>query len=192
MSEVVDKAPPAEAAGHRRKAAWSWWSRLTDERYGNRGALARLRRAHAPIEAWSEPETMQLYRALGFEARQRTWRAESVAILAIVLGDVRENRPGSLGQALGEGERPLLHDLRLRRLTSARDGAELLRGFREALSLLGGKAPVGDLATCILGWLDADARDRTRTRFLFDYYGASNAAPSTRNSNETDNAEQLS
>lgn len=192
MSEVVDRAQPADAAGQRRRAAWLWWSRLTDERYGDRGALARLRRCYAPIEAWAEPETMQLYRALGFEARHRTWRAEAVGVLAIVLAGVGENRPGALGQALGEGERPVLHDLRLRRLTSARDGVELLRGFREAVSLLGGKAPVGDLATCILGWLDADARDRTRTRFLFDYYGAGYAAPSPSHSSETDHTEQMS
>lgn len=191
MSRIAtDKPLPSERTA-RRQAAWSWWTRLTDERMGDRGALARLRRAHAPVEAWTEPETMRLYAALGFDARHRSTQGEAVAILAIVLAGVRENRAESLGKALG-GDPPVLHPLRMRRLTAARDGAEVLRGFREAVSLLGGAASVGDLATCILGWLDPDARDATRTQFLFDHYGAGSFAPPSSDSNETNDTELTS
>jgi len=172
--------PPPHAG-----AALAWWVRLTDEKTGDRGVMARLRRANGFAEAWSEAETMSLYRTLGLDARHRSRWVEAVGLLAIVLAHVRENGGGSLGGALG-GDPPVLNPLRLRRLTAARDGAELLRGFREVVALLGGRAPVVDLARCVLFWLDEDARDATRTRFLFDYHGAGFAAPQADPTNPDD------
>lgn len=155
-------------------AAAAWWREF--DSHGDRGAMARLRRASFPTQAWGVSETMVLYRRLGFRQQYRESRLEPVAILAIVLAGVKEDARGSLGMALG-GESPVLHPLRVRRLAVARDGAETLRGFREAVALLKGKAPVADLARNVLGWLDPLTRDRTRTRFLFDYHGAGFAAP---------------
>jgi CRISPR system Cascade subunit CasB len=72
-----------------------------------------------------------------------------------------------------------MSDVRMRRLCAAHDGAEAMRGFREAVLLLGGVAPIPDLAESILDWLDDDRGDKRRTRWLFDYHGAGIAAPST-------------
>jgi CRISPR system Cascade subunit CasB len=176
MSDTNDKEDKPPLAG---KAA-GWWRDVNDDATGDRGALARLRRANFPLEAWAEPQTMRLYRMLGFRSGHRDDWVEPVAILAIVLAGVREDKGRSLGKALGEGEPPAMHPLRLRRLTAARDAKETLRGFREAVALLKDAAPVADLARCVLGWLDPDPdmRDRARTRFLFAYHGAGFAAPS--------------
>jgi CRISPR system Cascade subunit CasB len=166
-----------------------WWWRMqkakpdgTSNPEANPGALARLRRCSSPVEALAEPMTIELCRRLNIQAHQHT-RVEAVAVLAIVLAQVRTDagQRVKLGTLLGpqggdDGNAPL-HELRLRRLLAARDGAELLRGFREAVALLGGTVPVIDTASLILGWLDPHRGDRTRTRFLFDYHGASDAAP---------------
>jgi CRISPR system Cascade subunit CasB len=164
-----------------------WWAALqrthpdgTPNPTADPGALARLRRSATPGEALAERATIALCRELGCRADDNI--VESVAVLAIVLAHVREDRRGQkLGQCLGpnseNGDTPLLSELRLRRLLAARDGAELLRGFREVVALLGDRAPVLDLATLMLGWLDDERGERLRTRFLFDYHGASDAAP---------------
>ncbi|MGE3246936.1 MAG: type I-E CRISPR-associated protein Cse2/CasB [Beijerinckiaceae bacterium] len=163
------------------RGAIGWWRRITDDTIGDPGALARLRRATRPVEAWAEPETARLYRALGFKSEQREYYAEAAAILAMTLAHVRENKGRRLGVALGAGDPPVMHPLRLRRLASARNTAEILRGFREAIALLKGEAPVGDLTECVLDWTDRNRSEGRRSRFLFDYHGAQppdEAAPS--------------
>jgi CRISPR type I-E-associated protein CasB/Cse2 len=169
----------------------------------NPGALARLRRCATPIEALTETETIRLCRLLGCSYPDHL-QVESIAVLAVLLAHVRDDaRPLTLGAMLGlprehdkqrkEGKKaplseddkqrkddekaPVMSDLRLRQLMAARDAKELLRSFREALSLLGGQAPVADLARTILGWFHPTSGERTRTRFLFDYHGALDAAP---------------
>lgn len=170
------EAKPITPERRAHKAA-AWRRRLFDDDVGDRGALARLRRASTVGEAWSEPETARLYDALGFTREERDKRMEIVGLLAILLAHIREDAgKDGLGAALG-GPSQVMSDLRVRRLTSARDAGEALRGFREAIALLKNTAPVVSLAECALGWLDPDRREATRTRFLFDYHGAGAAAP---------------
>ena len=170
------------------KAA-DWWrglQRTTPEGKSNptadSGALARLRRCATPMEALAESATIRLCRLLGCKADDDR-RIESVALLAIALAHVREDapKPATLGGLLGAnregGDMPVMSDLRLRQMMAARDGQELVRAFREALTLLNGKAPVEDLAHVVLDWRHPTRADRTRTRFLFAYHGALEAAP---------------
>jgi CRISPR system Cascade subunit CasB len=172
--------------------ALDWWRRLQRAEPGgppnpkaDPAALARLRRCAAPAEALAEPATIRLCREIGCRSHNDR-RVESIAVLAIVLAHVREDsgkqkRGLTLGACLGAvregGDMPLLSELRLRRLMAARDAVEVLRGFREAVALLGDAAPVLDVAKLLLGWLDVERGERIRTRFLFDYHGASDAAP---------------
>lgn len=185
-SETLAKPPYLTSAAR-------WWARLNgkpDKREANPGALARLRRETSALAAWGEPDTARLYGELGFKRDdyERVARMEAVGALAILLAGVGENGPGvSLGTALGaggDGAVPLMNSLRVRRLVAARDVNETLRGFREAIALLRGSAPVVDLARCVLGWLDPATSDRARSRFLFDYHGGSIAAP--KSSDESD------
>jgi CRISPR system Cascade subunit CasB len=88
----------------------------------------------------------------------------------------------------GGGDQPLLSEVRMRRLCEARDGATALRGFREAVLLLGRTAPILDLARSVIDWLDPERGDRRRTRWLFDYYSAGFAAPPMDKERTTENA----
>jgi CRISPR type I-E-associated protein CasB/Cse2 len=173
--EVPDAAgtPSVEA---RAAAWWTGIQRLLPNDGGSNpaadpGALARLRRAATPLEALMEPQTLRLCRALDVN-RNDARTLDRVAVLAIVLAHVRESTEGRLGALLGAGDPPRMHPLRLQRLISARDTEETLRGFREAVSLLDGRAPVPDLVRNVLGWLDGRAPERVKARFLFDYHGS--------------------
>jgi CRISPR system Cascade subunit CasB len=179
MPEANERGPA------RGREALIWWrsmQRLTPNPNADTGALARLRRAGSPIEAAQEAQTNGLYRRL-FGGRWNVRDAEATTALAATLAHVREHRDGRertaalLGTPKGENQ-PLMSDLRMRRLCAARDGAEAMSGFREAVLLLGGRAPIPDLAESVLDWLDDDRGDRRRTRWLFDYHGAGIAAPS--------------
>lgn len=187
MSTAESPKPPLMKASRVETAA-NWWRSLQRrDKQGNRqstsdpGTLARLRRAVAPLDAMQERHVQLLYRWLGFKPYQGehfSWQnVERVATLAMVLAHIRADADGYLGQKLGGGEQPVMSDLRVRRLCAARDAAETVRGFREAVGLLGGTAPVKDTAALVLDWLDDDRRDRIRARFLFDYHGASSAWP---------------
>jgi CRISPR system Cascade subunit CasB len=68
---------------------------------------------------------------------------------------------------------------RFRKLMAARTNDEILTGFRRVVTILGGTANVRDLALRVLSWTDDEAGDRARTRFAFDYHGASDYAPRT-------------
>jgi CRISPR system Cascade subunit CasB len=190
--ERMDKSEAKPITPERRphKAA-AWRKRLFDDDAGDRGALARLRRASTVSEAWSEPVTARLYDALGFTREERDKRMEVVGLLAILLAHIREDAGGhGLGAALG-GPTPAMSALRVRRLASARDAGEALRGFREAIALLKNTAPVVGLAESVLGWLDPDRREATRTRFLFDYHGAGAAAPKSLDDASAESQETL-
>lgn len=172
------------------REALIWWrsmQRVNQDGSANpkadTGALARLRHAATPIEAAEEEQTSRLYRRL-FGSQWIARNAETVAVLAATLAHVRDHRDGRermgalLGAPKGSDQPALMSDLRMRRLCAAREGAEAMRGFREAVLLLGGTAPIPDLAESILDWLDDDRGDKRRTRWLFDYHGAGIAAPS--------------
>lgn len=176
MSEKSKGVRPGELAA-------SWWRSLNgfgEAAVPDPGALARLRREISPAHAWGEPAVAALYRRLGFGLDDRDRRMEPVALLAMTLAHVREEIDGPFGKALGaneDGKPARMHPLRVRRLTAARDSAETLRGFREAVALLGAKAPLADLAECVLDWNDPKRGDAARSRFLFAYHGAAFAAP---------------
>ncbi len=165
------------------KKCQDWWRSLqrhqadgTANPTADPGALARLRRAASPLDAAKEPQTIELYRRLHcarFDAR----KLEATAVVAAVLAGIRADAPGPTAELLGKGEQPVMSPLRMRRLTSARNVEETLRGFREVVSLLGGTAPVADVALSILDWLDDDRADRRKTRWLYHYHSAGIADP---------------
>ncbi|MFN4207946.1 MAG: type I-E CRISPR-associated protein Cse2/CasB [Agrobacterium albertimagni] len=160
-----------------------WWQSLQRRRQdgtpnpaSDPGALARLRRAASPLEAAQEPQTIVLYRRLHGPHFNEA-RLEATAVVAAVLGNIRSNVESSTAELLGRGDQPVMSPLRMRRLTSARNAQETLRGFREAVALLGGNAPVADVASSIFDWLDDDRADARKTRWLYHYYSAGIADP---------------
>lgn len=176
------------------KAAWDdvagaargWWRNLQPDpggHQGDRGALARLRRATSLAEVLAEEASFDLWRRLPTDRRQPK-RLPRMAVVAHVLAYVREDR------SQGENGRPLraieavgrcsaedahsaiLKPLRFRRLLAAREDDELMRDMRRLVALADGRINVGDLGASLFFWNDA-----TRTRWAFNYYAAGAAAP---------------
>lgn len=175
MSEA--RPPHARALG--------WWSGLQPEAPGggDRAALARLRRCATVAEAMSEPASIALFRALGFGLPERF---PDAALVAAVLAHVREHAPGpSFARAIGPQQADddaLVSGLRFRRLMQAETHDEQLIAFRRAVALAGDVANVTDLARGLLAFndlKDSERREQTRTRWVFDYWNATDRTTET-------------
>ena len=152
--------------------AYDWWKGLRDGTGGHRAALARMRRAHAPLDIVQEPAALRLI------ARLRPFERDDdrVAILAGVLALVREDEKTRVARALGrrsldDEQSARLSEGRFRRLMQT-DGEELLSQMRRLVKMAGGNVNVRDLADGILYW-----GDRVRKDWTFEYYGVGFAAP---------------
>jgi CRISPR type I-E-associated protein CasB/Cse2 len=179
-----EKAQPSRGSIARR-----WWEDLQDTREGSpnpkrdRAALARLRRAAAPLQALEEPAVFDLYRRLGFgkERSHLERHLPRVTVVAAVLAHIRQDAGrGETGfrrrfaEMLGQGDPPVMSALRFKRLLSADADQEMLVQFRRAVALAGHRnVDVGDVAAGLLGWDD----QKVRVRWAFDYHGAGIAAP---------------
>lgn len=151
-----------------------WWRALQPDpanaKPGDRGALARLRRADL-VAAMSQPETIQLFRALGQTQPRQLPR---IGLVAGILAHVRADATGrgSVARLLGpedpmKPETALMSPLRFRRLIEAGTEEEALMLFRRMVALLGHAAPVADLAASLLDW-----NEERRLRWTYDYWGA--------------------
>lgn len=156
-----------------------WWRRLQpDMPTGDRGALARLRRCATVSEAMTNETAFALFRAVEAEGASDL---PKVALLAVVLAHVREDRPGaSVARLLGP-ERPdapetaLMSPLRFSRLLAADTPDERLTAFRRMVVLAGGALPVADLCFSLLGW--SEWRRRQWTYAYWDAGRPSGDAP---------------
>ena len=137
------------------QTALKWWKQLSEQP----GERAHLRRAATPLDVIQEPLALELVKRLPGEPVDR------VAILAAVLAAVRadDERPLA-GSAAANG----LSNARFRRLlrTAAIDHETFMRRFRRLVRFMKGTASVTDLAFSILRW-----GDKTRRRWIFEYYG---------------------
>lgn len=146
-------------------AALGWWSRALNDRGGGRMARAQLRRCSSPPEALAHPATHDLHAALDGRLRHR---ADTLALIAISLANLRETAPQSAAQRMGAS----LSALRFQRLIRCTDAADLIRPLRRALHQIDGRANVARLAEDLFWW-----SDRTRNSWCFDYYGEGFADP---------------
>jgi CRISPR system Cascade subunit CasB len=150
------------------RIAAAWWRRLQPDpdrkNPGDRAALARLRRVTTPTEAAMEPACVALARDL--QARPNEF--ETVALTAAVLAHLRENTgPGSLARHIGvqpDGTSPISW-LRVRRLVQAHTLEDRLTAFRRLVNQMSNKAPLYDLADCLLDW-----SEMRRRQFVFDFH----------------------
>ena len=159
--------------------ALAWWQDLqpktepkTDEdapkkHRGNPAALARLRRATTPQEALMVEAAHILAGML--KRDEQDWMA--LGTLAATLAHVRADEPDRKTAAIfghqDATDTPrLVSELRFRRLLQAERGGEQMAALRRALAITGGRANIADLADSLLWWTE-----RTRVRWLFEYYG---------------------
>ena len=149
--------------------ALSWWRDLQpDSPRANAAALAQLRRATTPAEALMVQAAHDLAKRLG--RGRADWPA--LGTLAAALAHIRTHdgsRPAAaiFGELTGGDDSRRVSALRFRRLLQADDWTERLTALRRALALTGGRSNVADLARSLLRWTD-----HTRTRWMFDYFGA--------------------
>lgn len=190
---MTDPKPdrPSRRGGGWEEAIRSWWGTLQPSedgrRKGDRAALARLRRGTAPLDVLGEPAVFDLYRRLGFEAREAAWRLPWVTVTAMVLAHVRDDEPHrSPARAVGRTDwsdsaldTARIKPLRFQGLLGARDPEDVARQMRRLVALADRRINVGALGAAILDWNSPERGDRIRTRWAFDYYAAEDAAPIT-------------
>lgn len=169
----IDPQPIAEDKGF---TVSRWWKQHVEprERSGARALAARLNRANA-IEALSEPAVHELLRDLGWDGRT-PWQVRALLRLVRVLPMVREHTQATLAQRLGAGDTPPMSALRFQRLLRA-DDEELVTALRRALPMVDRRCNVEALGRDLIDWSAPD--DHVRTRWCFDYFGATAPAAVT-------------
>jgi CRISPR system Cascade subunit CasB len=177
--------------------ARDWWARYCHPRDGDPGVRARLRRCHSATDALSIRPAIILARQCGAPSRlvpANEWKLVRGLNLARVLAHVtNDDRARFPMQAAGwksfpsdrkaeaAAERPLLSELRFRRLIDADSGEEQVTAFVRLVHLLDGTVNIEELARAFLFW-----NDYTKKRWTFDYYAAGIAAPQALPTNDED------
>lgn len=176
-------------------AARKWWRSLSDKKFGDRAAMARLRRCESVIDALSIPHALALARALD-RCHLDTKGFHGALELATLLAHVKEDDPQHLHLMRAAGwkafpgekketetgtDRPVLSELRFRRLLQTAP-EEKLAAFKRLVRILGGKADVADLTDSYLFW-----GDQVRERWAVEYFAAGIA----QTSNRTDTGETV-
>lgn len=139
-----------------------WWAALEDRR----GDRAELRRCRTPEAVAFHPS----YHRLLNDLRRAGLKipAEVVAVIAGVLSQVEtDDRSGTFaaGMAAPQNGKARVSGLRFRRLLAIDDLSEFYTALIRMIHLLGGTAPIRDLAESIRWW-----NDRTKKRWALDYY----------------------
>lgn len=171
--------PNGAGAGDPRRSvafvARRWWQRLQPIEHvqpGDPGALARLRRAAAPIAAVQEKAAIDLLLALGGGERDLERAALTASVLACVRTD-DDDQAVPVQVATRRDGGPLLTPLRHKRLLEARTPLDCLQQFRRLVHLADARLNVGDLAWFVYGWTDPEHSKRRRTQWAYAFHGSS-------------------
>ena len=159
-----------------------WWDTCIAAETGSaRRARAELRRAAGVTDALGISATHELNRRLvraGHDLRQRRDGPDRLALIAVALAQVAQDRRETAAQRLGAGEPKTLSGLRFNALIRAKEPRRLMRPLVRALQVAKGAANVRRLAADLYWW-----NDKTRTDWCFDYHGASDARPTPEEAN---------
>ena len=159
-----------------------WWDTcIAAETGAARRARAELRRAASMADALGISATHELNRRLvraGHDLRQRRDGPDRLALIAVALAQVAQDRRETAAQRLGAGEPKTLSGLRFNALIRAKEPRRLMRPLVRALQVAKGAANVRRLAADLYWW-----NDKTRTDWCFDYHGASDARPTPEEAN---------
>ena len=142
---------------------------------------AKLRRADGPVAVLGVRAVHDLnsrLAAVGHDMR-RGEAPDRLALIATALAHLKDGNGPYAAKAFGAGETPALSGIRFNTLVRARSPRELWKPLLRGLAVIDGRANAAQLATDILYW-----GDRVRTRWCFEYYGESLAAPSPENDTE--------
>ena len=159
-----------------------WWDTcIAAETGGARRARAELRRAASIADALGISATHELNRRLvraGHDLCERRDGPDRLALIAVALAQVAQDRRETAAQRLGAGEPKTLSGLRFNALIRAKEPRQLMRPLVRALQVAKGAANVRRLGADLYWW-----NDKTRTDWCFDYHGASDARPTPEEAN---------
>lgn len=142
------------------KAAHRWWAAALRDDGSGRLARAKLRHCETPTQALAIEATHELHAALGGRLEHR---ADTLALIAIALANVRTFSPQSAAERMGDS----LTALRFQTLIRSETALILIRPLRRALVQIDQTANVNRLASDLFYW-----GEETRNRWCFAYYGA--------------------
>ena len=149
-----------------------WWSSLQESNQA--GTRAALRRARTPNEISVQYEYFNLFRKLtdsklpDFIKKRLSYR---LPLVAGILSHIREDEPSRPAAArMGSsdkpgGDRPLVSDLRFRRLLRTEDDNELFLMMIRMIRMLGDRVNVKDTAMSVFFW-----NEQTRKKWASLYY----------------------
>lgn len=150
----------------------NWWqTHLANRESGRARALAaRLRRADA-IAVLAEPEVHDLAKRLGMGPKQADVLVRLVQVLAHVRADDRQTLARRMGLKDPGDTSASLSALRFQRLLRLREG-DLAEALRRALPMVDRRCNIHQLGWDLRLWDHPDQGDAVRTRWTFDYFGA--------------------
>ncbi len=150
----------------------NWWAHeISVETGPSRKTRAELRRADTPLKALGIPAVHRLNAALSAADFPLRHDPARLALIAVALAHVKEGGP-NVARAFGSGDPPALSPIRFNALIRATTPEALWRPLTRALAVIKGVANPGALAADLFYW-----NEKNRTRWCFDYYGETTAAP---------------
>lgn len=177
-------APPEKPRGTGGEAL-DWWRYYCDPGHPkyDPGTRAQLRRCDSPVDAAAIPAAVNLARRLGaFADDADDQRVKTALDLARVLAHVREHAPGPPMRAAGwerfgdwdkaDARRPVLSEVRFRRLLTTGPGEEQVAAFVRLIALLDGAVDVAILGAHFLDWSHPSRGERVRRQWAEDYFAA--------------------
>lgn len=152
-----------------------WWENLKK----NKGDRAALRRAATLTEVIFVPAFHTLLNCLRREDYAVSdYSLSKLAAIAGLASRVENDSSKSLGDQLGTpktgDKKPLLSELRMRRILASDDLEELYTLLRRAISIAGDTSSLSDLSVTIWHWMPINSKNTndSRRQLALDYYVA--------------------
>jgi CRISPR system Cascade subunit CasB len=149
-----------------------WWNVLKK----NKGERAILNRSDSLTEVVFCPAYHKLLRTLRKEGYTvPEIRLPKLAAIVGLAARIEDDIPGTLGAQMGtlkQGDKPMVSELRMRRVLACDDLEELYVLLRRALGILGGNASLAGLAATIWQWESLAEKKPydSRKQMAYDYY----------------------
>lgn len=148
-----------------------WWNELESDK----GGRAALKRAASITEIMFVPAYYRLLNLIRTKYGIGRSKEPYLAVIAALTARIKEDVPGKLGKQLGasaNGERPVLSELRMRRILACDDIEELYTLLRRSLAIINDKASILGAAEIVWHWAALNEKRPTdsRRQLAYAYY----------------------
>jgi CRISPR system Cascade subunit CasB len=154
----------------------AWWARIADESASgqNKADRAVLKRCDS-IEAVTRTAAYQrIYQAMRSQHEGEDWKPWQLDRLAMVVGLAAQVKRGGrtlafeMNKRAAGSDRPVVSELRFRRLLESPDNDSLFVALRRVLPLVKDQLDLGHFACDLFTWSDS-----IKKRWAYDYYNPS-------------------